>query len=115
MVLEIRLIQGEGKTKTFIIKKNDEAIDLTEYANRSYSFIIKEEKGEEDIIIEKTNSDFITDEEDDGKIKVNFNATETKIDPKTYYGQLKVQLDNLSPSKNLDKSQVIDFVIEQEV
>ena len=114
MVLRMSFIQGEGKTKTFLIKQNGVAVDLTTYEHREYGFILKETKGGEALVI-KVNDDFITTLESDGKIAVNFTTTDLDRPPKTYVAQLIVKLDNLEPSKNLDKSKAIEVIIEQEV
>lgn len=115
MTLTINLTRGEAKTIPFTIKQNGTAIDLTTYSDRTYSFIVKEEKGDDTAIITKTNEDFITTDEDIGIIKININSDESDIVKRVYVAQLTVQLDNLDPSQNLDKSKVINFIIHEAV
>ena len=71
MVSIIKLKRGEGKRIPFLIKSAGVAVDLTSYADRTYSFMVKNKKGDATTLISKSNSDFIMTNESTGYIYID--------------------------------------------
>lgn len=105
----ISIKQGEAKTISFTLTDSDgDAIDVS---GATMSFGVKEQKSDDDYIIEKSSDDFDTSKASNGIVFLSLSSTDTDVEPESYVAELRAEIDSTS----IYKSDDIDFIVEESV
>ena len=104
---KIKIKQGEAKTITFTVTEDGSAVDLSA---AQFNFQVKDDKADT-AMIDITTGAFGMTNAASGIINCPISSTDSDQIPGTYYGELKITFS----ASNIDKSNDIDFIIEDAV
>jgi len=106
MTTILRLKKGEAKVIPFFSTTNGNANDLT---GAEFAFIVKTGYDVSDsTLINKTTSDFDNSEPTTGIVSLPLSSTDLDISAGNYKAELKIEFSGDS----IDKSQEIEFIVE---
>ena len=110
---KITMKQGEIKTIAFLVKRNSVVLDLTAIDPLpEFKFCVKKKRSDTEYLIEKEDEDFDKADAASGIIKIIIDDTDmADMVIGSYISELKSTL----ATDDVDKSEIIDFVVESSV
>jgi len=107
--LRAEIKKGEAKTLRFTYVDGDGvAIDVS---GATFSFVLKDEKSDEEYVIEKTDALFVKTQAANGIVDLPLSETDLNITAKTYVGEVRARWS----SARSDLSDDIVFIVYESV